>query len=157
MVDETLDQEPDCPGGLGKASAARVALLGALAIAAIMAGLLVIWQSAQLGAAAGQNILPQLLAMRVLVGGAVLLWFGGNVVLSLGRWARHGSYRRDLWDRMLGRPRPGRQVGRADHAADYLQFPGVIVDMVKKKHDKHYTDGRSLAIVFGGDYSGEDD
>ena len=29
--------------------------------------------------------------------------------------------------------------------------------MVKKKHEKCYTDGRSLVIVLGGDYSGEDD
>lgn len=43
------------------------------------------------------------------------------------------------------------------HAADHLQFPGVIVDMLRKKHEKGYADGRSLLIVFGGDYSFEDD
>ena len=43
------------------------------------------------------------------------------------------------------------------HVTDHLQFPGVIVDMIKKKHGKGYTDRRSLVIVFGGDYSGEDD
>jgi hypothetical protein len=43
------------------------------------------------------------------------------------------------------------------HAADHLQFPAVIVDMVKKKQEKKYTDSRSLVIVFDGDYSGEDE
>jgi hypothetical protein len=43
------------------------------------------------------------------------------------------------------------------HAADHLQFPGVIVDVIEKKHGKGYTDGRSLVVVFGGDYSGEED
>jgi hypothetical protein len=43
------------------------------------------------------------------------------------------------------------------HAADHLRFPGVIVEMVQQKHEKGYTDCRSLVIVFGGDYSGEDD
>ena len=43
------------------------------------------------------------------------------------------------------------------HAADALQFPGVIVDAIEKKHAKEYQDARSLVVVFGGDYSGEDD
>jgi hypothetical protein len=33
----------------------------------------------------------------------------------------------------------------------------VIVDAIEKKHKKGYTDVRSLVVVFGGDYSGEDD
>lgn len=43
------------------------------------------------------------------------------------------------------------------HAADHLQFPRVIIDMIAKKQRKEYSDNRSLVIVFGGDYSGEDD
>ena len=43
------------------------------------------------------------------------------------------------------------------HAADALQFPGVIVDAIEKKHAKEYQDTRSLVVVFGGDYSSEDD
>lgn len=43
------------------------------------------------------------------------------------------------------------------HAADALQFPGVIVDAIEKKHAKEYQDARSLVVVFGGDYSSEDD
>ncbi len=43
------------------------------------------------------------------------------------------------------------------HATDHLQFPGVIVEVIEKKHKKGYRDGRSLVVVFGGDYSGEED
>jgi hypothetical protein len=43
------------------------------------------------------------------------------------------------------------------HAADHVQFPEVIVDVIEKKHKKGYMDGRSLVVVFGGDYSGEED
>ena len=42
------------------------------------------------------------------------------------------------------------------HRDDALQFPGVIVEAIKKKHAKGYADHRSLVVVFG-DYTGEND
>jgi hypothetical protein len=76
---------------------------------------------------------------------------------------------RDLYEVVQALPMDEHQVRREmasggqspftylTHAADHLQFPGAIVDVVKKKHEKCYTDYRSLVVVFGGDYSGEDD
>ena len=43
------------------------------------------------------------------------------------------------------------------YAGDALQFPRVIVDAIKQKHAKNYPDLRSLVVVFGGSYCGEDD
>ncbi len=43
------------------------------------------------------------------------------------------------------------------HSGDHLQFPQAIVDALESKHSKGYSDGRSLVVVFGGDYSGEED
>ena len=31
------------------------------------------------------------------------------------------------------------------------------MDALESKHSKGYSDGRSLVVVFGGDYSGEED
>lgn len=42
------------------------------------------------------------------------------------------------------------------HRDDARQFPGVIVEAIKKKHAKGYADARSLVVVFG-DYTGEND
>jgi hypothetical protein len=44
-----------------------------------------------------------------------------------------------------------------EHASDHLQFPGVISEAIEFKHRKNYTDRRSLIVVFGGDYTREDD
>jgi hypothetical protein len=46
---------------------------------------------------------------------------------------------------------------QAGHARDHLQFPRVIIEAIEKKHGKRYTDGRSLVVVFDGDYSFEED
>lgn len=43
------------------------------------------------------------------------------------------------------------------HAADHHQFPDAVVDAIKSKHKKGYTDSRSLVVVFSGDYSSEQD
>lgn len=76
---------------------------------------------------------------------------------------------RDLYEVVQALPNGEHQVRREiasgglspatylTHAANHLQFPGVIVNVIEKKHKKQYTDHRSLLVVFGGDYSGEDD
>ena len=43
------------------------------------------------------------------------------------------------------------------HASDHLQFPKVIIDAIKKKHEKRYTDDRRLIVAVDGDYTAEDD
>lgn len=53
-------------------------------------------------------------------------------------------------------PRPKMAI-QIEHAGDHFQFPQVIVDAINKKHDKHYSDNRTLVVAFDGDYSNEDD
>jgi hypothetical protein len=43
------------------------------------------------------------------------------------------------------------------HAYDHHQFPQAMIDAIKKKHDKNYTDTRTLIVVADGDYTFEDD
>ena len=49
------------------------------------------------------------------------------------------------------------KVLQIEHANDHLQFPKVIIDAIKKKHAKRYTDKRTLIVAVDGDYTGQND
>lgn len=53
--------------------------------------------------------------------------------------------------------RNARIMIQLNHSSNHLQYPGVIIDAIEKKHDKQYTDRRILVVVFDGDYSFERD
>jgi hypothetical protein len=54
-------------------------------------------------------------------------------------------------------PVTAQMVLHIQHAGDHLQYLGVVIDAIKQKHEKRYTDDRTLVVAVDGDYTAEDD